>query len=280
MKYTRPVQKVSSHTEYLKKWSCVIHVTWQPVRGDLAAHLRTVTLTWGSRQRDAVNWACALCDHHISQWPSKHNSFIMTTRLLILQLSCTLFWWSVTSPRSVSPHTAQIWIPVTSVFFPKAKIAIEREEIHECDGHMVNKLSRWHLTADWLAPRDSDCSWMHSKVSSDWLPSYIKATWLVLETFKMAGYIPYRSHVIMYLVTNTFIKSNLGDIRRRWAVSTQLHLLLNSSLQICYLGWMKKIISCKSITNGTLHLQHIFSAKLPTFYICEIQYYQTKKVKG
>jgi len=31
---------------------------------------------------------------------------------------------------------------------------------------------------------------MHSKVFSDWLPSYIKATRLVLEIFKMAGYFP------------------------------------------------------------------------------------------
>ena len=31
---------------------------------------------------------------------------------------------------------------------------------------------------------------MHSKVSSDWLPSYIKTTWPVLEIFKMAGYFP------------------------------------------------------------------------------------------
>jgi hypothetical protein len=29
---------------------------------------------------------------------------------------------------------------------------------------------------------------MHSKVSSDWLPSYIKVTPTVLEIFKMAGY--------------------------------------------------------------------------------------------
>jgi hypothetical protein len=31
---------------------------------------------------------------------------------------------------------------------------------------------------------------MHSKVSSDWLPSYIKATRPVLKIFKMAGYFP------------------------------------------------------------------------------------------
>jgi hypothetical protein len=39
-------------------------------------------------------------------------------------------------------------------------------EICECDGHTVHKLSQQRLTADWLAPRESDCSRMHSKVSS------------------------------------------------------------------------------------------------------------------
>ena len=36
--YTRAVQKVSVHFEYLKNWSCGLDVTWQPVRGDLTAH--------------------------------------------------------------------------------------------------------------------------------------------------------------------------------------------------------------------------------------------------
>jgi hypothetical protein len=36
---------------------------------------------------------------------------------------------------------------------------------------------------------------MDSKVPSDWLPSYIKATRLVLEIFKMAGYFPDSSHM-------------------------------------------------------------------------------------
>jgi hypothetical protein len=57
----------------------------------------------------------------------------------------------------------------------------------ECDGHTVYKLSQWCLTTDWLAPQESDCS--HSKVSSDWLPSYIKAKWPVLDISKRAGYI-------------------------------------------------------------------------------------------
>ena len=61
---------------------------------------------------------------------------------------------------------------------------------YECDDHTVHKLSQRHLTADLLASRESDYSRMRSKVSSDWLPSYIKATLPVLEIFKMAVYFP------------------------------------------------------------------------------------------
>jgi len=59
----------------------------------------------------------------------------------------------------------------------------------KCDVHTVHKLSQWCLTADWLAPRERDCSQVHSKVSSDCLPSYIKAKQQVLEIFKMARYL-------------------------------------------------------------------------------------------
>ena len=60
----------------------------------------------------------------------------------------------------------------------------------ECDGHTAHKLSQRRLTADWLAPRESDCLRMHSKVSSDRLSSYLTARRPVLEIFKMAGYFP------------------------------------------------------------------------------------------
>ena len=46
------------------------------------------------------------------------------------------------------------------------------------------------LTADWLAPRESDYSRMQIKVFSDWLPIYIKTTRIVLEIYNMAGYFP------------------------------------------------------------------------------------------
>ena len=76
----------------------------------------------------------------------------------------------------------------------------------ECDVHTVHKLSQWRLTADWLAPRESDCSQMHSKVSTYWLSSYIKATQPVLEILKMAGYFPDSPRILglllLYFVPN------------------------------------------------------------------------------
>ena len=99
------------------------------------------------------------------------------------------FWQSITSPTSISPPTAQIWLLETTGFF-QTKIAIEREEICEWDGHIVHKHSERCLTADWLAPRESDYLRIHSKVSSDWLPSFIEATRPVLEIFNMPGYCP------------------------------------------------------------------------------------------
>jgi hypothetical protein len=70
------------------------------------------------------------------------------------------------------------------------------------DGHTVHYLSQRRLTADWLVPRESDCSRMRSKVSSYWLPSYIKATRLVFEIFKTAGYFPGRPRVYWYMLLN------------------------------------------------------------------------------
>jgi len=111
--------------------------------------------------------------------------------LPILQLSCKLFLakhhiTQVCQPPPLHPTFGSLRL----LAFPKAKFAFGREQICECDGHTVQRLSQRRLTAGWLAPQDSDCSRMHSKVSSDWLPSYIKATWPVLEIFKMDGYFP------------------------------------------------------------------------------------------
>ena len=189
-KNVRAVWKVFAHFQYLENRSRGLCVTWQPVWGDLTVHpWNHSPMALVSRQWDAIDWACALCDHCI------HND----------QASRSASSWQCTCPFCSSrvgfygkaSHHPVLLAPLQPRFgslqllaFPKAKFAIEREEICECDGHTVHKLSQRHLTANWLVPRDSECSWMRSKVSCDWLPSYIKATRPVLEIFEMAGYFP------------------------------------------------------------------------------------------
>jgi len=47
---------------------------------------------------------------------------------------------------------------------------------------------------------------MRSKVSSDWLPSYIKATRPVLELLKMAGYFPDSPLIMVFVVNVTYVR--------------------------------------------------------------------------
>ena len=132
-----------------------------------------------------------------SQRPSEQISESVAMFLPILQLSCRLSGKTLHHPGLSAPLQPR-FDSLQLLGFPKAKIAIGSEEICKCDGHTVHKLSQWSLTADWLAPWESDCLRMRNKVSTDWLPSYITATQPVLEIFKMAGYFLDRLH--MYLI--------------------------------------------------------------------------------
>ena len=112
-------------------------------------------------------------------------------RLPILQLSCRLFFrQNITSPRSVSPPNSPDLVPCDIWLFPKLKPPLKVRIFVNATGTQYTSSVKRRLTADWLAPRESDCSRMRSKVSSDWLQSYIKATRPVLEIFKTAGYFP------------------------------------------------------------------------------------------
>ena len=128
-----------------------------------------------SRQWDAVDWACVLYDRRI------HKSPPFQRRLGL---------W-----EKPEVSGSQIW--ATGGLKNLGDVILCQKNLHEscrmgrrivamklicslghceCDGHTVHKLSQRRLNADWLAPRESDCSRTPSKVSSDWLPSYIKAT--------------------------------------------------------------------------------------------------------
>jgi len=142
-----------------------------------------------SRQWEALDWTCVLCDCHI------HND--RASRSASSRQCACPFYSSRARFLGKASHHPALSAPLQPTFgslrllaFPKAKISAESEEICECDGHTVHNLSQRRLTANWLAPQDSDCSRMGSKVSSDWLPSCIKATRMVLEIFKIAGYFP------------------------------------------------------------------------------------------
>jgi len=143
------------------------------------------------RQWDAVDWACVLCDRRI------HND--RASRSANLHQCACPFYSSRAGVFGKTPHRPGLLASLQPrlgslrfLVFLIAKIAVENGEICECDGHTVHKLIQRRLTADWLAPRYSECSRMRSKVSSDWLPSYTKATRQVLEVLKMAGYFPDR----------------------------------------------------------------------------------------
>jgi len=89
---------------------------------------------------------------------------------------------------------------------------------------LKKKLSQRRLTANRLAPRESEWSRMHTKVSSDWLPSYIKATRPVLEMLKMTGYFSECSR--MYIVLQVKYPIFLSDFNETRIFSIDFRLIL------------------------------------------------------
>ena len=148
-----------------------------------------------SRQWEAVDRACApyylrIYNDRASRSANLHQCFFL------FYSPCAGFFWKKTSRHpGLSAPLQPRFGSLRLLAFPKVKIAVERGEICECDGHTVYKLNQRRLTAEWLALRQSDYSLMRSKVSFGWLPSYIKATLPVLEIFKMAAYFPDRPHI-------------------------------------------------------------------------------------
>jgi len=98
----------------------------------------------------------------------------------------------------------------------------------ESDGRTVHKLRQRRPTNDWLAPRESDCSRMRRKVSSDWLPSYIRVTQPVLEILNMAGYFPDRPRNNKWTWINIYQKILIFKIR----CSKNSGILHNSKIHV------------------------------------------------
>ena len=66
---------------------------------------------------------------------------------------------------------------------------------------------------------------MHSKVSSDWLPSYIKATRQVLEILKMVGYFPYSPRTYYHRIYMKGLTEVSTLVRLLGTAVLRLHLI-------------------------------------------------------
>jgi hypothetical protein len=94
----------------------------------------------------------------------------------------------------------------------------------EWDGHTVHKLSQRRLIADWLAPWESYCKRMCSKVSSDWLLRYIRATRPVLEILKMDRYFPDSPCMKVLLHINPIYNPSVMTWRKKSTTVNKKHI--------------------------------------------------------
>jgi hypothetical protein len=113
----------------------------------------------GSQQWDAVDWFCVLCDRRIHKDGASRSASSRQCACPFYSsragLSFFLAKYHITQVcQTQHPRFGSLRLPA----LPKAKLAVQREEIRECDGHTVNKISQRRLTADWLAPRESNGS--------------------------------------------------------------------------------------------------------------------------
>jgi len=73
-----------------------------------------------SRQGDAVDWACVLCDRRIHDDRSRQYCYPFYS-----SLTGFFFWQNFASPRSLSTPKAHIWLPATFGIFPKLKSPVK-----------------------------------------------------------------------------------------------------------------------------------------------------------
>ena len=107
-----------------------------------------------SRQWDAVDWACVVCDCRIY---SDRASRSVSSRQCAYPFysSCEGFFGKASHHPGLSVPLQPIFVSLRLLACPKAKIAFEKWETSECDSHTVHKLSQRRLTADWLASREN-----------------------------------------------------------------------------------------------------------------------------
>ena len=166
--YSRAVRKVSVHSEYLENRSRGLDLTWQPVRGDLTVHPWTVTLPWGSSVGSETPLIelvyCVTVAFTNRRYLSLGKPKVAGSQIWAVGGLTDLDDVMLPPPPKKSLHES---CRIGRRIVWSARSVIVNATVTQ---YTVHKFSQRRLTAEWLAPRESDCSRMHSKVSSDWLP--------------------------------------------------------------------------------------------------------------
>ena len=131
----------------------------------------------------------------------KHSRFLESTILRTIDLYKRMFYQSKYSTNLTFGVTVSFLVvfltidpywslksPFNSVFRFWKKAISGRQPNHwfdvlhictkwhcECDGNSRHKFSQWRIIFDWVSPRESVCSCIHSKLAYDWLSNYVKA---------------------------------------------------------------------------------------------------------
>ena len=93
-----------------------------------------------SRQWDASDWPCVLCDRRIQQWPSEKISESALMRLPILQLSCRRFCLAQHHITQVcQPPYSPDLVPCLFYLFPNLKSSLK---VRRCVDVTVTQYTR------------------------------------------------------------------------------------------------------------------------------------------
>ena len=107
-----------------------------------------------SRQWDAVDWACVLSDRRIHNDRASKSASSRQCACPFYSSRAGPFFGKTSHHPGLSALLQPRYGSLRLLAIPKAKIAVEREEICECNGHTVHKLSQRRLTALMTSPTE------------------------------------------------------------------------------------------------------------------------------
>ena len=180
-------------------WCNLAASQWRPYCTPVNSHTPVGLV---SRQWDAVDWACVLCDRRIHNYRASRSASSRQCACPFYSSRAGFFGKASHHPGLSAPHQPRfgsLWL----LAFPKAKITIEREEIFwmrwSYSAQAQSTASHCQLTSptgEWLFTNvqiSSDGCQVTSR-SRDWFSRYSK--WLdIFRTAPITGYLPCNLHI-------------------------------------------------------------------------------------